>query len=403
MADIVNISTFLGNLSYLIKVGIYINKGTDQDAVLEKCIKLYNKYKTIETSLSTKSADKIFVRKCLKRLNLTFKVDELGNPVDLSNKENQIKMVFLKEHSSILNNDMESMLEYANKHKINVVSGIPLTFILRDGIYQKLLWQYVRYIFYITQILISKEDSQNSSGKIGIKAKILEESMEKIESILEELFRIEEEMKLSKILSLDKFLNNRLIKGGITAKEANKAKKEILGIFSKKGVKSDEPVYKILDRISERITDTDLTGEGAFQKIINISFGVVKEVKDDIGDDPEKLKDSMSIMKDIFMETLADPEQNEHIPENIKQLSNIFLQNTDGDINEDSAKVIAENIDKVISSDSGGDLNPENVSFLKGLKNCINKKEIDVFKGAMDDNGEINIGRLKDIVKKQTE
>ncbi len=43
--DIINIGTFLEHLTYYIKMGIYINKGTDNNQLLDRCINIYNKLK----------------------------------------------------------------------------------------------------------------------------------------------------------------------------------------------------------------------------------------------------------------------------------------------------------------------------------------------------------------------
>ena len=62
----INIGSFTKNLTYYIKLGIYINKGTDKDSTLERCIKLHNKYKTIEASPEISDIDEAFVRKWSK-------------------------------------------------------------------------------------------------------------------------------------------------------------------------------------------------------------------------------------------------------------------------------------------------------------------------------------------------
>src|SRR6056297_1680690 len=107
MENIVNISTFVHYLTYYIKMGIFINKGTDKDDILEKTIKLYNKYKSIENNKNISDKDETLVRKCSKRLNLILKIDDKNEPINIRNKENQTRMIHLDPHPSLLNGNFE--------------------------------------------------------------------------------------------------------------------------------------------------------------------------------------------------------------------------------------------------------------------------------------------------------
>ncbi|MEM3062417.1 MAG: hypothetical protein QW303_02575, partial [Nitrososphaerota archaeon] len=238
MGDIVNIGTFIKFLTYYLKLGIYANKDKasflseeakplkDQAIVLsedvkkgnilEKCIKLYNKYKLIETSKKISREDETVIRKCLKRFNLVLKIDSDGKPINIRDKKNQLRMVYLKEHSSISKDDVESMIEHAINYKINILVGVPLTFILCDGKYKKLSWQYTRALFYITQLLISNVGKEERDKNANFKQEVFDDAAQKLEVILENISKIENEIKINQAMSLDEFLNNKLVKSGIS-------------------------------------------------------------------------------------------------------------------------------------------------------------------------------------------
>ena len=90
MENIINNKTFIKYLTYYLKMGIYVNKGIpkEQEPILDRCIKLYNQYKTIEISAKQSDEDEVSIRKCQKRLNLVLKIDDESYPVDIRKKEN---------------------------------------------------------------------------------------------------------------------------------------------------------------------------------------------------------------------------------------------------------------------------------------------------------------------------
>ncbi len=121
---------------------------------------------------------------------MVLKIDDTGNQVNIRDKENQRKMIFLKSHPSLNTNDLNDMVNFATNNNIDILTNIPLMFLLRKSKYQDLLWQYTRSLFYISQILISKVDETNNlnnTNNINIiteKKKIFEYSMSQLEIIL---------------------------------------------------------------------------------------------------------------------------------------------------------------------------------------------------------------------------
>lgn len=388
MDSIINIRTFVEYLTYYIKITIYINKGTTDDVTLEKCIKLYNKYKTIETCDKMSEEDETAVRKCYKRLNLILKVDNDNNPIDIRDKKNQIQMFLLNPHSSIVKDDLSTMLKYANDHNLNILPDVPLLFILRDSKYKSLLWQYTRSLFYISQILISSGDSANE--KIKAKKKmIFDESMDQLETILETISTIEQERQLSKLLALDKFLNAKLVKPTkvINKSEIQDAGKEVKEKFLKQGIDNDSSLNKMIDSISDKLSNVDLTNGNILQNIFSIAHNVANEVKHDLESNPEKIQQTLSTVVEIVKDTI----KNDQIPSNLKNMFDNLISEAPKMIsasdNEDSN--IEKNFENILEQTDMKEF------LVKGLETISNNT----------DNGDIynqkNISESIDIIKKE--
>lgn len=347
MENIINIGTFIQHLTYYIKIGIYINKGTDKDAVLEKCIKLYNKYKTIEASPNITEEDESVVRRCLKRLNLILKIDSNGNPVDIRNKENQLRMIYLKPHPSLVNNDMESMIQYGDKHNINIITDIPLTFILRESKYKELLWEYTRSLFYISQLLIAKIDPTKMDPHREI---VFNDAAEKLQTILVSIREIDDKIKINEIMTLDKFLNSKLVKTGINDKNVNEAREEVKEIFIKKGLGQDNSMARMIDSISDKLTSVDLSGGNIIQSMFGIAQNVAQEMRGDMESNPEKFQSTIGAITEVFQDAINNSTANgDEIPADLKNIFNTVLGATHADA-EVSENEIAKNLEAVIAA-----------------------------------------------------
>lgn len=398
MENIINITTFIQHLTYYLKVGIYINKGTDKDTILETCIKMYNKYKTIETSEGINEDDETSVRKCLKRLNLIFKVEQNGAPVDIRKKENQLKMLYLNEHPSLSNDKMDEMIEYATKHNINIFTEIPLMFILRESKYQELLWQYTRSLFYISQLLISKVDleSDPTDKTVIIKQKIFDDAAEHLELILVNISEIDEKTKSNQMMSVDSFLSKRLIKTGVTEKNVNEARQEVKDIFIKKGLGTDNSMSRMIDSISNKLTSIDLSKGNIIQNMLGIAQNVFQEMKGDLENDPAKFQSTLGTLTEVFQEALANDKDGQKVPPELKNMFNSILASGPGGISNLSNM---SNMSGTPGSINGENSNEEINKGLEGIieANGLNRDEF--FNSIKNNNGEIDVTMLEKILQ----
>lgn len=328
MQNVINNGTFLKYLTYYLKLGIYVNKGTSDDKLLERCIKMYNKYKEIETNEKITESEETYIRKCQKRLNLVLKIDENSNPVDIKKKENQLKMLYFKCHPYLSENNMADMIKYIASHDIYILSGIPLLFMLNQSKYQELIWQCTRALFYITQILISKNHpgtNQNYNSVI-FKRRIFDDAAEKLETILIDMAQIEEKIKLDKIMAVDVFLNNKLIKGGITKKKVENASKEVKKIFNNKGIGADGSMGKMIDSITEKLTNIDLSNGNILQNMYSIARNVAGEMEGDLQGNPEKFQSTIGAITEVFRDAVDNSDGDGRvIPAELKNMFDTVL------------------------------------------------------------------------------
>ncbi len=404
MENVVNIKMFLEHLTYYIKMGIYVNKGTELDNILDMCIKLYNKLKNIEMNIDEEnkfkeSNDEIFCRKLLKRLNLVLKIDDNGNPVNINDKNNQINIIKLHEHHSLKENNLDKMMEYAIKNNINIFTNIPLIFMIRENKYQELLWQYTRSLFYISQILLTI-NQMNSKSNI-LKKNIFDNSLLQLEEILNLISQIEEKIKMNNIMALDNFLNNKLTKVSINEKNVNDAKSEVKEIFQKKGLGNNNALSKMVDSIADKITSIDIYNDNLFKHVISIAQNVASEMKEDFENDIDDFQNNIGTMTEVFTEAFNNSSDGEQIPDELKNILNnliSFSKNNNGD--GDNSEII-KRIENMLNSN-----NPEYNEILKLIKDndtifrdiLGNDDKLNILNNVLDDNNNIDIDKFKNLL-----
>lgn len=380
MDSIVNVGTFVKYLTEYLKLGIYINKGTDNDVLLEKCIKIYNKYKSIEVSTEPTEEDEIVIRRCFKRLNLILKVDNNGKPINVRDKENQLKMVYLQEHPSLSSNNMKSMLSFATKNSINILTDVPLMFMLRESKYQTLIWQYTRCLFYISQLLITKTDpgADDRDKTVALKRKIFDDSANKLENILVLISELEEHIKVNQVMAVDHFLNSKLIKTGITKDKVNDARNEVKEIFAKKGIGMDNSMMSMIDSISEKLTSVDLTQGNIIESMFGIAQNVAQEMRGELESNPEKFQSAFGAITEVFQEAMDESSNNgQEVPAELKSMFGSLLSATsmDGSNNQMNDEDISKHLENIVSA------------------NGLNREEF--YNSIQGENGQVDINRLE--------
>ena len=338
---VIDIRAFLQNLTHFLKLGIYANKGTEDENLLKHCIKLYNKYKLIEMSDIDTDEEIALVRKSLKRINLVLKTDADGAAINISDKDSQRKILQYQPHAALLDGRLNDLYSFADHNHIAILTGVPLTFILKPSKFQGLTWQYLRVVFNMTQILLAKDHASTQH--------IYQQAITQVADILESIACLEKENKVNQLMAVDHFLNNKLVKTTITEQNLADAKEEVKGIFRKKGLDSNNTVFKMIDSITDKVPNLDLSQGNVLKSMMGIAQDVVKELAGDIRSDPQQFQTTISTLTEVFQEQINDPNGGATMPPQFKGMMDL-LSATSKMSDQSSADQFTIELEKFIDS-----------------------------------------------------
>lgn len=349
--DIVSIKTFLQYFTHLLKLSIYANKGTTDDKTLERMISLHNKFKKIETETHLTDENEKTIRLCIKRFNLVLKVDAELQPLNLSDKTIQLRILDfnpVKFLSSSKERNIKGIVGYGKKNKIDLFQKIPLAFILVQCRIQGLIWEHIRALFYISQMLFAGASSNDKK-----KQAIYDESLQYFASCLEKIEDIEKDYMVQRELELDDFLKNRLFKGKITDESIGIGIEEVKKIFAKRGLNNNPIMDKLMTRIVEEFPNINMEGGNLLMNVKNIAENIASELLPELQNNPESLQTIISEIPNIVQDLI---DQNEESGNNTSpELTGLLglLKNViagDPSSNDDIAK-IHEQLGNMIGSD----------------------------------------------------
>lgn len=338
MENIINIDAFISQLSSYFKICVLANKGTPNDAMLEQTIKQCNKIQKITAAQNITNEDELFIRRTLKRFNLSLKVDHLNNPVDIKDKQNQNRLMQLQEHESLKDDDLESMLAYLTTHNICIFPNISLAFFLVGNKFSDLLWDHTRLLFYMTQFLLSK----NHGGNVD-KEQVYTTASRFIEDILTKIATKEEECNINQLLTLDNFLKSKIIDTKISSGSVSDASKEVKEIFAKKGISEDNSMFKMIDMIGAKLGDTDLSGGNIMQTMFGIAQNVAEEFRGELGDGAS-IQDVLGTITEIFDETMSNGGDSQ-VPDEFKGMMGSLMNLRKNETENDGSVAPAGEID----------------------------------------------------------
>lgn len=307
MTDAIGYPQLLERITFVLKLALHANKGGNQEELLEKAIVVYNVFKEIESNMTDLPKEKMDrVSKLLLRFNLSFKVKPDGTLANPSQREDCRMISTLSPHQILYSEDYRAAREFADEHDIKPITGIPLSFLLKEGRFQELSWLYIQSIFFISQYISAKKPTYPDG------ARILEDALDQLDNVLTRAELIKEEIKIDERLSRDSYLRRKLFKPDIiSAGKIEEAKAEMFRIFKKKGTENSL-IFKLIDRVGDRVTDIQ-NSEGS---LFTGMFGVAKDIAIDMKEELQANQDSMassvraakSVFNEAFQKSVADGE-----------------------------------------------------------------------------------------------
>jgi hypothetical protein len=347
MESLVSASTFVKNLSYFLKLSVYINKGTDRDDILEKCIKYHNYFAKIEVSKTLTQKQEMLVRKILKRVNLMLKVDSDGKPLDISDKSVQLIMLQSPEHESLRTNDCSSMYRHSMDNEIMFIAGIPLSFLLKEGNFQNIMWQYLRTLFYISQAIFSRDSMPE----------LYKSSLDNLEDSLLYIDKLDDEIMLDSEIADDSFLNSKLIKTNVrndSKDSINDACNEVLETFNKKGMGNNPMLNKMINSISGQLSNVNFTEGNFMESMFSIAQNTAVDISNDYKNDPDGIRNTLNSFVEVFEETMSNTGGQDGFPDEISGMFEMFKGNFQSENKNDSDGLFSELCKQ--ASDSGIDV-----------------------------------------------
>lgn len=319
--NIITPSILLENMLFFIKSVIFVNKGTDNDKALDRCVTLYNKLADIQLAINKKNDTKEnndYLRVVIKRINLVLKTDNDCKQLDLADKSVQTKCAILPIHPAIKSDDLMQLIDYAESTQINLLKDIPLSFILSQSKYQTIIWQYLRCIFYITQALISF----TTDPTMTVRQQLYNEALDCISTITNIISNNDNMKKMTESFKNDTFLNKKLVNINSGQIETVEATNEIKKMFERKGVKKNKILDSVLNKITSALGGQNMTSAPNLMLMVN---DIVSGLSGDVGN-PEDLTDLFGTVKEVLQDTLsqAKPEDIDDLPmETITMMQNL--------------------------------------------------------------------------------
>lgn len=150
------ISFFIQHVQLLVG-GITLRKDLDPK-YHEICNKIISRYNFPTGEHTLNETDEGYIRRAIKRFNLLLKVDDDGNRVDISNKDNQLKIATL-DHNSALSS-MDPGKFFTDCGDIELFSGLPVRIIMESETDYK-SFGFIVNTFLITEIILLRCDSSH--------------------------------------------------------------------------------------------------------------------------------------------------------------------------------------------------------------------------------------------------
>lgn len=344
MSEYINNDVFLSRILYLVKLTIFANKGTKDEDSLNKCVALYNKIKKIDMKDERDADDETVIRRYIKIFNLSLKVDETGSPVNLANKELQSRMLQLDSLPSIQSQDLGEMRRFLKETEISLFYGVKLSFFLKKCKHEEITWKYLLLCYHITQILVSSLSDDPSADKV------MEESTDILEQILIQLGSLERRIGVNKLMSKDVFLNNMLIKPNNT-EEIHQSKEEVKRLLTGKGIREDSVLFKLVDKIGDKLEDMDQDGGSIFSKLRSVIGEISLEMRSEMTGEPEDIRSQIAKVIEMFKEVSKDSKEMEKMPADVRDMYSKITNVIPTDPNEKMTPEKAQELQSLFGKD----------------------------------------------------
>lgn len=363
---------FVFNVSKLFRFVLYSRPKNNTDDLYKKIVEFHKKFWQVVDTKDWDEEKIVFARKHAKKWNLTFKCDKNG-PLNLDGDQTVLQTNILKYMicPGMADGDIAKMINFINKYPLNIIDGIPVEYVMAMGPYQNIIWKQLQLIFIITQLLISIPSSKDPVDKATMKKDIADEFLKRHEELKASIEADDLYKDISKKIDEDKKFKKKISPPQFNAEKIKAAKDEVMSKFSEKGIRSNDPIFKMVDSITgklDRIQDADPGN------IVGDIMSIAQEVSEDFksGANQDEYKNTVEAVKGIFTEAINDPVARDKVPDNFKNIANVFFTSQGESSNQ--SNVIMENVERIV------------------VQNGLNRDEF--YKMITNNNGELDFPKL---------
>jgi hypothetical protein len=323
-----DVNKFLEYIANILRIAIYINRTTDELAVLQKCVDMYETVVSIIKQKELTDESKLYITKLVKRCNIILKTQD-SKPLNIQDKNIQRNIMEYAPNTSIELDSLKSFKVYIEKNyedgAINLFPEIPLKFILyankKCDHLGRLNWQYMRCAFYISQIILAKDKD----------IELVEATVDYITEILEEIEKLDKHYDITKELNNDEFLKAKISRLSVDEDDLDEASENVKKMLTDK-LGEDNILVEIIGRITEGMRDSEFEEGNMMQNMFSIAQTVCSEFRHRFEEQPDILQQSVVTVQGIFKEHVTSESDFGQMPPIIKQM-------LDGNINDDEDKV----------------------------------------------------------------
>jgi hypothetical protein len=123
----------------------------------------------------------------------------------------------------------------------------------------------------------------------------------------------------------------------------NDASQEIKDLFMKKNMGQNIFLEKMINSISNKVTNANLSEVNNMHTIFNVAQGIANEIREDLENNSENLESEINTTAEVFREVIDDTSKNSDIPFNFKNIFNQILTLSQYETTEDSHQPLNNN------------------------------------------------------------
>jgi hypothetical protein len=339
---------FAKNCAKILKLVNHSRPKSFDDPMMKKIGEAYKEYHRLSGTVKWERSDIVYIRKGVKKFNFAFKWND-NKPIDLqadNSEEVQKNILNYEVIPGMTSGDINVMMNYFIKYPFTLFDDIPIEYILAQGPYQEVIWKQIQITYCYSQMIngfvattssdavkdipaqATVKDIPEQATKTVLKQSIYNEYSVKLQTLQKEMTDNVDFVAFLTKMENDKRFDKKVGANKMDASKIKDAKEEVLAKFGAKGLKSNDPVFKIVNMITDKLDQFETGDPGSMvEQIMDISKDISGKLEAEVSKNEEEHKDSVDAIKSIFSEAINNPGSGDEIPQEFKNIAQMFFNN----------------------------------------------------------------------------